>query len=210
MDYDRFLAKVQPYPIFGPEVCYELWGSKEACQLQLIRWSKAKKIIRLKKGLYTLPNIRNYYTFSFQWLANTLYSPSYLSLEYALSWHGMIPERVQAFTSISTLKTQAFQNPLGTFIYRHVKKDLFFGFEEKKDSYGVLVLLANPEKALLDFIYLHDHFEPKIVFFQKNLRLQQVQKLRKTYLKSYAKRFDSPKMDKAVSLILELVDKKYV
>ena len=209
MKYDDFSTRVQSYPVFGSEV-YDGWASKEASQQQLIRWSKAKKIIRLKKGFYTLPKTKGQYPFSSQWLANTLYSPSYLSLEYALSWHGMIPERVEVFSSVSTLKTQTFKNPIGTFIYQHIKKDLFFGFEEKKDSFGALILMATPEKALLDFIYLHEHFDPKIIFFQKNLRLQQVQKLRKTYLKSYAKRFDSPKMDKAVSLILELVKKKYV
>ena len=88
-----------------------------------------------------------------------------------------------------------------------MKENLFFGFEEKKDSYGALILLATPEKALLDFIYLHDRFEPRIDFFEDNMRLQQVDQLRKTYLESYRKKFDSLKMNKAVTVIMELINK---
>lgn len=205
MKYDQFIEKTGHYPFFGQEVLSALEGSRASQNLQLNRWAKVGKVIRLKRGIYTLPKRYRSAELSPRWLANTLYSPSYLSLEYMLSWYDMIPERVAAITSITTLKTATFTNPLGRFVYRNLKKELFFGFEEIKDEFQYPVLMATPEKALLDYIYLSPSWQSTREFLEKNIRLQQLKQLKKTRLKEFSKRFSSKKIDRAVLLLLEVI-----
>jgi predicted transcriptional regulator of viral defense system len=78
-------------------------------------------------------------------------------LETAFSYYGWIPEAVFTITSISTRKTQAFDTPVGHFRYSSVKPALFFGYRLlNTEGYGTKI--AEPEKALLDYLYLN----PKI------------------------------------------------
>lgn len=196
MKLESLIAATHHLPVFGDEVC--------AGHLQLSRWARAGKIIRLKRGLYTLPEAHRRAPFSTPWLANTLYSPSYLSLETMLSWYDMIPERVAQTTSITILKTAQFKNTLGTFVYRHVKPQLFVGFEEIKDEHGAATLRATPEKALLDYIYLFPHWQSTEDFVEKNIRLQQLDQLSHKWLRHWAGLFNSPKMDKAVQLLIQM------
>jgi predicted transcriptional regulator of viral defense system len=204
MRYDEFASKVRFYPVFGEDVLSTLGSTKAARRLQLNRWNRAGKVIRLKRGLYGLPEERRGAPLSVRWLANALYSPSYLSLEYMLSWYDMIPERVSDVTSITTLKTASFKNALGHFVYRNLKKDLFFGFEEVKDEFGSTVLVATPEKAILDYIYLYSGWKSDRSFLEKNIRLQQLDQLDKKRLKEFVKKFSSKKVEQAVKLLLEV------
>jgi predicted transcriptional regulator of viral defense system len=83
-----------------------------------------------------------------------LYSPSYVSLESALSWYGFIPEGVFQVTSCSSRKTQSFDTPLGSFSYRHIKPALFFGYQlEEWNKHHFAI--AEPEKTVIDYLYLH-------------------------------------------------------
>src|SRR3989338_1042202 len=130
MKYEDLVRKVQNLPCFD-----ETFLGKEFSQTfrnQLSRWTKDGKVIRLKKGLYTLPLHKQKKEPSFMLISNILYSPSYISLEYALDFYGLIPEAVFSLTSISTRKTKSFTNPLCTFFYRSVKPSLFFGYEKIK------------------------------------------------------------------------------
>ena len=85
-------------------------------------------------------------------LANKLHSPSYLSLQWALSYHGLIPEGVPAYTSITTRVGRSFSNPIGEFIYTHIKLPAFFGYSAQQID-GQDTMVAVPEKALLDVWY---------------------------------------------------------
>lgn len=205
MNYNQFVEKTCPYPFFGQEVLNTLKGTKASRNLQLNRWAKAGKAIRLKRGFYTLPDRYRQVPLSPRWLANTLYSPSYLSLEYMLSWYDMIPERVAAITSIALSKTVTFTNPLGRFVYRNLKKELFFGFEETRDEIQNPVLMATPEKALLDFIYLYSGWQSGRGFLEEGIRLQQLEQLNRKRLREFAKRFSSKKIDQAVAVILNMI-----
>lgn len=197
MKLETLLDTANRLPVFGDELC--------ASHLQLSRWAKAGKIIRLKRGLYTLPPARRPLPFSTPWLANTLYSPSYLSLETMLSWYDLIPERVTQTTSITTLKTAQFKNALGIFVYRHIKPQLFAGFEETKDEHGVAVLMATPEKALLDYIYFYPHWRSTPEFVENNIRLQQLEQLRPKWMLHWSQLFQSKKMEKATQLLLTMI-----
>ena len=77
--------------------------------------------------------------FYYEFLANVLYSPSYLSLEYVLSEYNIITEFSSNFTLITTNKTNYFSNKLGNFFYHTIKKELFSGFNiYKEGSFTIL------------------------------------------------------------------------
>ena len=88
-------------------------------------------------------------------IANRLYSPSYISLESALSFYELIPEGVYRITSVSTRKTRTVASSLATFSFRSVTTSLFFGYRPVFHGQDQCCLIAQAEKALLDFLYLH-------------------------------------------------------
>lgn len=205
MRYDEFVAQTKGFPFFSEEVLNTLSWKKESRGPQLCRWTKTGKLLRLKRGLYSLPENYRVAPFSMRWLANSLYSPSYISLEYALSWYDLIPERVYSLTSITPLKTATQTNPLGEFIYRNLKNELFFGFEELLDEFQKPILMATREKALLDFIYLASPWEISEEFLEESARLQQLDTLDKRRLKDYADKFKSKKISQSTKLILSMI-----
>lgn len=117
------------------------------------RWTKKGLIIRLRQSWFAFPDTLSMPDFS-RYIANKIYSPSYISLHSALSYYGMIPESITDITSVTTRKTASFENKFGHYSYRNVKTSLFFGYTLKTLPDGRAYLLATPEKALLDLLYL--------------------------------------------------------
>lgn len=119
---------------------------------RLNEWQEKDYIKKLVKGYYIFSDIKTD-DYALYEIANRIYSPSYVSLEAALSYYGLIPESVYSITSVSTRKTSSFKTPLAVFNYRKVKNSLFFGYIIEKYSNGVFKI-ASPEKAILDLFYL--------------------------------------------------------
>ena len=93
--------------------------------------------------------------FSREILANLVYGPSYLSLEYALAYHGLTPEAVQTATSVTTQKNKIFETPVGRFEHRHLPLRFYpDGIERIELGENRGFLIACPEKALLDTLNL--------------------------------------------------------
>ena len=113
---------------------------------------KNRDIIRIKKGLY-IPGPRYKRDYSRGVLANRIYGPSYVSFEYALSWYGMIPERVFAVTSASLKKSKKFTTPIGPFIFHRVKDSAFYAGIDLAEEAGAHFIIATPEKALSDMVH---------------------------------------------------------
>lgn len=124
----------------------------KAFSYQFSLWQKQGHLVKIKNGVYAFAEQLGEITP--EELAALLYSPGYISLEKALARYGFIPEMVYAITSVTPKTTRTFKNKIGTFIYRHIKPELFFGYLEIKGA-GPAYLLAEPEKALLDFLYLN-------------------------------------------------------
>ncbi|PIR16885.1 MAG: hypothetical protein COV46_06430 [Deltaproteobacteria bacterium CG11_big_fil_rev_8_21_14_0_20_49_13] len=183
-------------------------GSEYTINNQLVRWVKDGELIRLKKGLYTLNNEDRGVGLSQMLIANILYYPSYVSLEYALSYYGMIPEGVFQTTSVTPKKTKDFTNKFGGFIYKNVAKELFFGYERTKDENDADILIATPEKALLDLFYLRTPANMKIElsYFEENLRLQNLEIIDPKKMKKMAKKFKMSKIGKIVDGLLKCRD----
>jgi len=118
---------------------------------QLSRFTKKKLIVKIKRGLYCFSPDR----VDGLELANKLYSPSYISLETALNYHGLIPDIPQSITSINLTTTKKIVNRFGVFYYTKINARLFFGFTKVKSSQSPsFINIASKEKALLDYLYL--------------------------------------------------------
>ncbi len=171
--------------------------------LQLSRWVKDGRLLKLHKGIYTLAEPYRKIKPELFSIANSMKAHSYVSLQSALSWHGLIPEFVPATTSITTTRPQSIETPFGRFEYRHISKKLFWGYLKFELSNKQQAFIATAEKALLDLVYLTaggDQME-----FLKELRLQNLTRLKRDTLNEYAKKSDSPKLKRAVLNIETIV-----
>lgn len=131
-------------------------GSEDALNERIKRALKKKRILELKKGLYTT---EIYYlqesekTKFKEFVASKLRFPSYLSLEYVLAKYNLLTEAVYPITSITIKTPRLYQNFLGTYPYTNLKKELYFGFQ-RINFYQNEYYSATKAKAMFDFLYL--------------------------------------------------------
>lgn len=142
------------------------------------RYSKVKrlladgKLIRIRRGLYCLTEALGHsekpHPFE---LAQSIYYPSYISLESALSFHNLIPEAVYAITSVCTKRAKVFHTPLGRFTYQHLPPENFYTEVTfiKQDHFQCL--LAKPWKAICDYIYCYKKEWDSLDLLLENLRI---------------------------------------
>jgi hypothetical protein len=181
--------------------------NKQIVLNQIKRWQDKELLIKLKKGIYIL-NSRDRRIFpSRAFISNQLYVPSYISCEYALSFYGLIPERVIDLTSVTTKKTTRFVNKIGTFIYQHIKPSAFRGFKIITDEAGLSVFIALPEKAIVDFLYLNlkriRDFKSDI--FDISFRFQNMEILNTKKLVELALLFENSKLNKLINLLCKFI-----
>jgi len=166
-------------------------------------------IIRVKKGLYVFGNGARQATYSTEILANLIYGPSYISLDYALQYYGLIPERVEGVTSVTTGRSRRFLTPVGLFIYRMIPIRAFqIGMDRIEIGEGRAFLMATAEKALADKIYedrgtgLHTKKE-LIDYLERNLRVDMaaLREMNPDDLVAIARRYRSQKVRALAGLI---------
>lgn len=141
------------YPIFSSSQIEKLFTGEESSSInvQLSRWEQKGELVRLKRGIYKLAGRE----VDEMVVAGILYKPSYISLELALHYQGIIPGVVSTVTSVTTITSREFKNQMGVFSYSKIRPKLYFGFNKVQDSKSKMYYqIAEPEKALLDWIYL--------------------------------------------------------
>jgi predicted transcriptional regulator of viral defense system len=169
---------------------------------------KNEDIIRIKKGMY-IKNPKEWGPFSESILANLIYGPSYISREYALSYYGMIPERVSLVTSVSLKPTKDFTTPMGTFDYKHLSQERYaIGFKPMSVDARRNYLLATPEKALVDTIFDKDITTTTdlLEYLEHSLRIEKdcIRDLHAKSLGEIARRFRRPIITTLATLNKEL------
>ena len=181
MKYGELLNITRSNPVFSSSFLLAGRGAANSVRRQLDRWVKSGRILQLRRGVYAVaPPYQAEAPHPFL-VANHLRKPSYVSMQSALSYYGMIPESVPATTSVTTGRPEELHTPIGRYVFRHVKKTAFFGYNQKEISQGRSVFLASPEKALLDLLYLTPgsdspeyleelRFEPMALFDWKAFR----------------------------------------
>jgi len=155
MNFARFKDRFGDLPYIPGRFAVASAENRQVMRNQLTRWQKKGLLIQLKRGIYVLNKNDRKVNPSRFFFANQLLWPSYVSLESALGHYGLIPEAVVDVTSVTSKKTSRFKNPLGEFIFQRIKPAAFRGFRSYKDEAGLDVFIAEPEKAVVDFLYLN-------------------------------------------------------
>ena len=205
MDYNQFKNKFQNSPVILSKEVIRQKGDYQNVHNQLNRWLKKGLIIKLKKGIYLLNKNDRRNNPGQIFLANQLYEPSYVSLEFALNFYGLIPERAVEVTSVSTKKTARFSNEAGEYVYQHIKPEAFRGFRSVKDDNGFSSFIAEPEKAVVDFLYLNlRKFKAgESGVFAGSYRFQNVESLKLKRVINLSKLFNSRKLLKVSKTFCE-------
>lgn len=159
----KAIELVSALPYFGAVELFNAVKNRSYLKIILSRYAKKGEITRLKKGLYVsrryLDSLdkKNRLSEYSEFLANTLYKPSYLSLEWVMYENNLLTELTKNFTSMSLAKTAAFANELGNFFYHQIKPELFLGFKILRAG-DFMIFKASKAKALFDFLYLRKNY----------------------------------------------------
>lgn len=205
MKYDAFIQNFAPAPWVETQDV-GVWSDKSLrhIQIRLAQWVREGKLQQLRRGKYLLPEAYRRHQPSNYALSNMLYRPSYVSMESALSFYGLIPESVPAMQNITTQLTKKWDTPVGSFTYHHMKQERFFGYELVPFSTAESFYCATPEKALADLFYMKkgNWSEARIA----ELRLQNVDRVNKRKLRRVGKTMKSKKVVAAIEAFISIKD----
>ncbi|MDR2232239.1 MAG: hypothetical protein LBE56_03830 [Tannerella sp.] len=172
-------------------VLYSLYGDLKRPDGKISELERKGLIIRIRRNLYVVSQKVHHQEISSELVGNHLYGPSYISFESALSYHGLIPERVYSVMSACIGQGKQYSTPLGKFEYIKVPVNYFpAGINQVIINNTFAFLIASPEKALCD----------KIINF-RNVRIQSVKSMRE-YLEDDL-RFEMSALDSFNTEIIE-------
>ncbi|HEY4494891.1 MAG: hypothetical protein A3B89_03070 [Candidatus Buchananbacteria bacterium RIFCSPHIGHO2_02_FULL_40_13] len=191
LDFEREIKK-KNIKLFTPlDVQRFLGRSKMAAQFLVYRLKKKGYIVSVKRGLYKLSDeqIPDLY------IANKIYSPSYISLEFALSYYGIIPETAYEITSVTTKATRRFETLGKIFSFRKIKRSAYTGYGIEKQG-DLSFYIADAEKAFVDANYL------RLMNKQKPISRFNKEKINSKKALYYAKLFNNTKLMSIVKTTL--------
>lgn len=136
---------------FSPEEFRRLFGVTLRATQEFIKDHNQDLFLKLRNGLYALRSAPPHELE----IANRLYGPSYLSLEYALAYYRLIPETVYTVTSVTPKITRQFTVQGKSYEYSRIKRTAYTGYRLIKEGQAK-ILMAVPEKALVDYCYFID------------------------------------------------------
>ncbi|HAI74019.1 MAG TPA: hypothetical protein DCS28_03460 [Candidatus Moranbacteria bacterium] len=167
-------------------------------------WQKKGYIKKLFNLFYvfadkTIDENENYF------ISNKLVEPSYVSMESALRIYNLIPEVVFLTTCIATRKTRMLETSIGNFQYRSIKENLFFGYKIVNNG-NVAYKIAEPEKAILDFLYLRSDIRTEDDISELRLNEEIYHELiNQEKLKKYLKEFNSNTLSKKIKRLNKVI-----
>ena len=206
MEFERLLELVGEEPVFETSLLLAGKVNPDIVRLQLTRWTKNGRIFQLRRGLYAIaPPYQKIKPHPFL-IANHMRRASYVSGQSALAFYGLIPDIVQVTLSVTAGRPERLETPLGVFEFRHVKPELLRGYRmtalNGSKIPGQQALVAIPEKALLDLVYLQPGGDQPA--YLGELRLQNLERLDLDVLLRQGETFDTPKLRRAVDTIIHL------
>lgn len=201
MDFENLLELIGNEPVFETSLFLAGNINPNIVRLQLSRWTKGGRIYQLRRGVYAIaPPYQKIKPHPFL-VANRLQRASYVSAQSALSFYNMLPDIVNTTISVTAGRSENLQTALGSFEFRHIKLSMLHGYR-MIDLGGQEALVATPEKALLDLVYLQPGGETDA--YLSELRLQNLDRLDLDALHTQAELFDKPKLYRAIKRIINL------
>jgi hypothetical protein len=199
MKFEEMLTLVKDQPVFETGLLLTGNADPKEIRRQLSRWSQTEKIHQLRRGVYTLAPLYQHIPPHPFLAANKLLVGSYVSLQSALAYYGMIPESVPRTTSVTMSRPAQWD---GGFMFQHLAPQLCFGYQSVEVLRGQYAFIAFPEKALLDLAHLtpdSDSFE-----YLSELRLQNLEQLNLRRLNEFAERSKKPKWKRVARQVEKL------
>jgi predicted transcriptional regulator of viral defense system len=190
-----FKQHFKPFKVFSVQDILK-WDSSFDTR-RLVEWQDKGYLKKIINRWYMFADVRQSDNFHLL-VANRIYSPSYISFESAWAYYGLIPEGVYTITSATSLKPHTFSSPIGSFAYRHLKPSLLFGFR-LIEAGGQFCKIAEPEKLVLDHLYLHPSLKTREDF--ESLRINRAmlkEQVMRPRLDEYLKLFKNKLLDKRV------------
>ncbi|MEJ2300200.1 MAG: hypothetical protein P8Y14_01705 [Anaerolineales bacterium] len=206
MEFSHLLEIVRDEPVFETGLLLAGDVDPSSIRRQLSRWKDAGKIYQLRRGLYALaPPFQKVAPHPYL-VANRMVSASYVGLQSALAYYGMIPEHVPVTTSVTTARPGRWDTPMGSYDYRHIQVPFFDGYRLVDLSEGQRAFIAIPEKALLDLVYLEPGADSSD--YLRELRLENLDQLDWGVFERLANLLDKPKLARAGAEIRQLADEE--
>ena len=150
-----FLEQLKVFGVFNTQDIYKAFPHFDS--RRLVEWQAKNYLHKLSNKWYCFAKMERS-EFSPYRVANLLCKPSYISLESAFDFYGLIPEATFSTSSVTTKKTTIYENYRGHFAYRSIKNSLYFGYKTLNSS-PQPILMAELEKAILDYLYLHPEIQ---------------------------------------------------
>ena len=180
---------------------------------KIVQMKNKGMLTALKSGLYLYNPVYDEALVSKEIIANLLLGPSYISFDYALWYHGLIPESVQTIQSATTKRSKSYSTPLGVFSYKQVKKELYNIALEIHDSKGGNFIIASKEKALCDKVYYTKDIPIRsksamFAFLEADLRID-LDELVESDIKVFGEYFQVTK-SKKIALLQKIIEELQV
>jgi predicted transcriptional regulator of viral defense system len=169
----------------------------------LVNWQKKGYLIKLRNGFYMFSETTVDETVLYI-IANRIYTPSYISLETALNHHGLIPESVHQIQSVTSLKTNSFENQKGSFRYYSIKPSLYFGYQLINEN-GKCFRMASREKALLDFLYLRSDINDRESIESVRWNPDVIEQLDQEVIRNYLLLFKSATLSRKIKILFKYI-----
>lgn len=198
-----FLDKVRDLGIFSTSDADIIYPNMD--RRRLFEWRKKGYILKIRNEWYCLPEfLEDPYS---SWIiANLVHTPSYISLESALDYYGLIPEGVFMTTSVTTKRPIRLNMAGQNYSYSYIKTDKFKGYRLiASGKYERKIRIASLEKAIVDFFYFRSYYKTikeisELRFNEPVLR----ESLRPEHVFQYLEEFKNKELENRVNLMLKI------
>ena len=171
---------------------------------RLSEWQRKGYIKKIAKGYYIFSDLEINESVLFI-IANKALDPSYISLEMALSYYGLIPESVYGVTSVTSRKSYKISSPIGRFNYRQIKPELMFGYQLVQYQ-NHNFKMAEIEKAILDYFYINSKLKTEGEFEELRINQETFQeKVDVEKLRHYLTLFKNKALEKRINNFIKYI-----
>jgi predicted transcriptional regulator of viral defense system len=199
-----FIERMKPVGVFSRadiEVVYPDLDPR-----RLYEWQLKGYILKLRNSWYCLPDFLKE-PYSTWIIANKVHAPSYISMESALSFYGILPEGVHMSTSVCTNRTLRINMAGHEYEFSRLREKHYRGYRlEDTGTRGLKLRIASPEKAVADFFYFRTSYNSEDEI--RELRFNEASLdggLDREKLRSYTKMFETLALEKRIGILLKLL-----
>ncbi|RLD21176.1 MAG: hypothetical protein DRI69_04830 [Bacteroidetes bacterium] len=202
MNYLTFEKAFRDYPVFSIKDIRKRFTDFDIKRLG--EWRNKGYLMMVKRGHYCFQDRHKGEQFLY-YAANKIYTPSYISLESALSYYNLIPEGVFTTVSVTTRNTASYDTSIGAFEFRHLKPRLYFGYRLINEG-DLTIRMAEPEKVLLDYFYLNTLNNDEDIRAVRINKAQALELIDRDVLGEYQELFDSKVLNKRIRIFLKIIN----